>query len=273
MNITSTVRERSVSLALACAVILLAGAGAAPARAQNTNGAALAQDNADASQFPSLKQLPGKVPPRVWNGLAGVWARDHAKWKTTASNEVGAVVFLGDSITEGWSTLARDFPKLKVADRGIGGDITSGVLYRLKPDVLSLDPAAIVLLIGTNDVGDGADPKDVAANIRLILQAIENYNPKLKVIVCKVMPRADGDARAYSKKIQKVNSLVAKFVKSQPNFAMCDTWSAFTDKEGHQIAADFRADHLHLNATGYAVWKSALEPVMANLHLATSRAE
>lgn len=273
MNVTSSVREKSGSLVLACAVILLAGAGGAPARPQLTSGAAVGQDSADASQFPGLNQLPGKAPPRVWNGLAKVWARDHAQWKATASNEVGAVVFLGDSITEGWSTLAQDFPKLKVADLGIGGDITSGVLYRLKPDVLSLNPAAIVLLIGTNDVGDGADPEDVAANIRLILQAIQNYNPKLKVIVCDVMPRADGDARAYSKKIRKVNSLVKKFVKREPNFAICDTWSAFTDKKGHQIAADFRADHLHLNATGYAVWKSALEPVMANLDLATGRAE
>src|ERR1035441_4233447 len=86
-------------------------------------------------------------------------------------------VVLGDSITEGWKTLANDFPKMKVANRGIGGDITSGVLYRLKADVLSLNPAAIVLLIGTNDVGDGADADDVAANIKLILLAIKSFNP------------------------------------------------------------------------------------------------
>jgi lysophospholipase L1-like esterase len=261
-------------LALSCAALLLAGAGATLARAQTINGTALAPDSTtDASQFPSLDRLPGKAPPHVWNGLAGEWARCHAKWKTTASNDVGAVVFLGDSITEGWSTLARDFPKFKVANRGIGGDITSGVLYRLKADVLSLDPAAIVLLIGTNDVGDDADGKDVAANIRLILLAIKNYNPKLKVIVCKVMPRSDHNVRTYTRKIQKANALVEQFVKSEPNFALCDTWRVFTDEKGNQISDDFRPDRLHLNAAGYAVWKKALEPVMANLHLATGRAE
>lgn len=274
MNITPPVRRNWMPLALSCAALLLAGASAILARAQIINGTALAPDSTtDISQFPSLDRLPGKVPPQVWNGLAGVWARDHAKWKATASNDVGAVVFLGDSITEGWSTLARDFPNFKVANRGIGGDITSGVLYRLKADVLSLDPAAIVLLIGTNDVGDGADGKDVAANIRLILLAIKNYNPKLKVIVCKVMPRADGNQAIYREKIRKANSLVGKFVKSEPNFALCDTWGVFTDEKGNQISDDFRPDHLHLNAAGYAVWKKALEPVMANLHLATSRAE
>ena len=267
MKMTFCVRRCFVLLSWWCVALLVAGGGAIAARAQSTNGAA------DVSQFPDLKQLPGKVPPHVWSGLAGVWARDHAKWKATASNEAGAVVFLGDSITEEWSTLARDFPQLKVANRGIGGDITSGVLYRLKADVLSLDPAAIVLLIGTNDVGDGADADDVAGNIRLILQAIHNFNPKLKVIVCKILPRTDGNAPAYAVKIKKTNALIERVVKKEPGVTLCDTWSAFTDKDGHQVAADFRLDHLHLNAAGYGVWKSALEPVMANLHLASGRAE
>jgi lysophospholipase L1-like esterase len=62
-------------------------------------------------------------------------------------------VFLGDSITQGWNDLASAFPDMKVANRGInGGDTTRGVLIRLQDDVLSLDPAAIVLLIGTNDL-------------------------------------------------------------------------------------------------------------------------
>ncbi len=258
MNTTLPVRRNWMPLALSCSALLLAIAGATLVRAQITN---------DVSQFPSLDRLPGKVPPQVWNGLAGVWARDHAKWKATASNDVGAVVFLGDSITEGWSTLAQDFPNIKVANRGIGGDITSGVLYRLKADVLSLNPAAIVLLIGTNDVGEGDEGEDVAANIRLILLAIKDYNPKLKVIVCKVMPRADGNRAIYTEKIQKANSLVEQFVKSEPNFALCDTWGIYTDEKGNQISEDFRPDHLHLNAAGYAVWKKALEPVMAKLHL------
>jgi len=251
-----------------CAALLLAVAGAAPAPAQTTNLPAPATGSAaDVSQFPSLDKLPGKVPPGVWTGLAGVWARDHARWKATATNDVGAVVFLGDSITEGWNTLARDFPKLKVANRGIGGDITSGVLYRLKADVLSLNPLAIVLLIGTNDVGDGASGEDVAANIQLILLAIKNANPNTKVIVCKVMPRGDGSTAALAQKIQKANSLVEQFVKGQPNFAICDTWGIFADEKGNPNPQDFNPDHLHLNAAGYAVWKKALDPVLAGLRL------
>jgi beta-glucosidase len=151
--------------------------------------------------------------------------------------------------------------------------MNGGVLYRLRADVLSLNPSAIVLLIGTNDVGDGADGEDVAANIKLILLAIQNYNPKIKVIVCKVMPRGDGNTQVFSEKIQKANSLVEQFVKGQPNFVMCDTWGVFVDENGVQIADDFRPDHLHLNAAGYAVWKKALDPLLARLNLKTTPPE
>jgi beta-glucosidase len=269
MNSIQFVRRSLTPLALSCAALLLAGGCAEPSR----NPTPAPEIVADVSQFPSLDRLPGKVPSHVWNGLAQGWARDHERWKATASNEVGSVVFLGDSITEMWSTLATDFPKYRVANRGIGGDITSGVLYRLRADVLSLNPEAIVLLIGTNDVGDGADGEDVAANIRLILLAIKNYNPKLKVIVCKVMPRGDGNPQVYTEKIQKANALVEQFVKGQPNFVMCDTWGIFADDKGSPKAEDFRPDHLHLNAAGYVVWKKALDPLLDKMNLKTARAQ
>jgi lysophospholipase L1-like esterase len=228
---------------------------------------ALAQGPADVSQFPPLDKLPGKVPHQVWSGLAGKWAAHHAQWKNSASNDVGAVVFLGDSITEGWSTLAADFPKMHVANRGIGGDITSGVLYRLDDDVLSLKPKAIVLLIGTNDLGDGADAEDPAHNIQLILDAIKKYDPNLKVIVCTVMPRGDAQHAEYVEKIKKLNSLITQEVKDNPNVTICDTWTALADEGGLPKSEDFKPDHLHLIPAGYAVWKGALTPVLGKLDL------
>ena len=271
MQIAFTMRRILNSSVAFCAALLLAEAGVTFAPAQGTNN--LSSAPADVSQFPSLDRLPGKVPPRVWNGLGGAWARAHARWQTTASADVGAVVFLGDSITEGWSTLAKDFPNLKVANRGIGGDITSGVLYRLKADVLSLNPTGIVLLIGTNDVGDGADGADVAANIRLILLAIKDFNPNLKVIVCKVMPRSDGGQPIHAERIERINSLIEQFIKGEPNFAICDTWGIYANEKGAPNPEDFKPDHLHLNAAGYGVWKKALDPVMAKLDLAADKAK
>jgi lysophospholipase L1-like esterase len=252
-------------LGQACLTLLLA---VQLARAQTTNAPAAAGPT-DVSQFPSLDKLPGRVPPHVWTGLANGWAQNHARWKRSATNDPGAVVFLGDSITQGWNTLAADFPTLKVANRGIGGDISSGVLYRLQADVLDLHPAGIVLLIGTNDIGDGAKPEDVAENLRLILEEINHYNPKLKVILCKIMPTQDGQPNV--EKIKQANDLVAQMVKSNPNVVVCDTFGAFLDDQNHQLTADFNGDHLHLNHAGYTVWKAALDPIVAQLGWAAAK--
>ena len=82
----------------------------------------------------------------------------------------GAVVFLGDSITQGWDVgLQFAFPGVKIANRGISGDTSRGVLIRLQEDVLALNPAAVVLLVGTNDLEEGATPDTIAGNLKLIL--------------------------------------------------------------------------------------------------------
>jgi lysophospholipase L1-like esterase len=134
----------------------------------------------------------------------------------------------------------------------------------LQEDVLALNPSAVVLLIGTNDAGDGADADDIADNTKSILQAIKKFNPNLKVIVCQIMPRQDAYADVHNDVIKKANGLVADYVKTEPNFALCDTWTAFIGADGKQDPANFRPDRLHLNAAGYEVWKKALDPVMAS---------
>ena len=135
-------------LASLSVIVLLAGCktGSAPAR--------------DVSHYPAdaATVLPGKGPLQTWTGFTNVWAERHAAWQRDTNNETGAVVFLGDSITQGWNSLAKVFPDFKVVNRGIGGDTTRGVLYRLNADVLALKPTAVVLLIGINDIGLNAEP-------------------------------------------------------------------------------------------------------------------
>jgi lysophospholipase L1-like esterase len=239
----------------------------APVLAQDSHAPVVA---ADVSQFPTnAAMLPGKGPSQVWSGLARAWAQRHAEWAKTAGQDDGAVVFLGDSIIQGWKSLPQDFPNLKVANRGIGGDTTRGVLYRLNADVLALKPKAVVLLIGTNDLGNGADPADVADNIEAILTAIKNYNPNVPVIVCKVLPRGTPESH-YAEKIEKLNALVENFVQTRSNFYECDTWSIFADENGYSTK-DIFPDLLHPNATGYARWTAALKPVLSKLNLEATK--
>jgi lysophospholipase L1-like esterase len=220
----------------------------------------------DVSTYPTNSALlPGKGPASKWSGLPKVWAARHAEWAKTAASDHGAVVFLGDSITEIWKTLPQDFPDLKVANRGISGDTTRGVLYRLDADVFSLNPRAIVLLIGTNDIGAGADPRDISWNIKEILKRIRKKYPKIPVIVCEVMPSSEEKHRPATT-IEKLNALIKKDVKHKSNVCLCDTWSIYAQPDGDCPVDEF-PDLLHPNAAGYAKWTAALKPIFAKLDL------
>jgi hypothetical protein len=96
--------------------------------------------------------LPGDGPIRGQHDwFQEVWNTRRASWFHSLEKDQGAVVFLGDSITQGWRNLPNEFPGLKVANRGISGDTTRGMLIRLDEDVLALNPRAVVMLMGTND--------------------------------------------------------------------------------------------------------------------------
>jgi lysophospholipase L1-like esterase len=189
-----------------------------------------------------------------------LWSERRLSWWLAREKDKGAVVFLGDSITQGWGSLARDFPHLKTANRGISGDVTRGVLFRMKEDVLDLDPSGVVLLIGTNDLEENADPETISANVRDILAACKARNPKMPVIVCKVMPSHESKKRPAAQ-IQRINALVDEVVKTDPQFIRCDTWSIFADESGNAKAEEF-PDLLHPNAAGYARFAAALRPIL-----------
>src|SRR6476620_4284261 len=107
---------------------------------------------------------PGIGPIRKEDWFQKTWRERRAKFAEQKSQQKHALVFLGDSITQGWGDDFRGkFPHLKVANRGISGDTSRGLLARLDDDVLALDPSCIVLLIGTNDVELKVPPEGIAA--------------------------------------------------------------------------------------------------------------
>lgn len=221
------------------------------------------------STFPEDSAFPGQGPIRKYDWFTKLWVERRTQWWNERAQDQGAVVFLGDSITQGWQTLAQDFPDLKVANRGISGDVTRGVLFRLKEDVLDLNPAAVVLLIGTNDLEDGGDPAVIAGNVNAILAACRTAYPRLPVVLCSVMPSSATKKRPAAQ-IKDLNARLAELAKSLANVTLCDTWTPLANAEGDARPEEF-PDLLHPNAAGYAKWTSALRPVFAKLRLGAGR--
>jgi hypothetical protein len=93
--------------------------------------------------------LPGAGPLRRTDWFRGVWHKRRGSWMDKTEAQKDSVVFLGDSITQGWGDDFKGaFGKLKVANRGISGDTSRGLLVRVKEDVLDLDPKAVIVMIG-----------------------------------------------------------------------------------------------------------------------------
>ena len=170
--------------------------------------------------------------------------------------EKGDIVFLGDSITDGgcWDEL---FPDLKIKNRGINADDTVGVLDRVD-DYLMGEPAALFILIGTNDLNFWAYRHDneILANYREILARCQRITPSTKVFVESILPRG----KRYAKHIKALNIQLEKLA-NEFGYTFINLFPHFADENG-ALKKEFNNDHLHLMASGYEVWVKILTPYL-----------
>lgn len=234
------------------------------------HGAAIAQKSSVADRqvftIPDDDALPGVGPMRRYDWFKGVWQNRRLTFESNRKASEGAVVFLGDSITQGWgddfSGALDGMPK---ANRGISGDTTRGMLYRLSEDVTSLNPAAVVMLMGTNDLEEKASPATIADNVKLILAELKKHNSRMPIILCEVFPSSESKARS-AESIKEINRLYRNLARGDQHVTVVDTWTLFADQNGDAKKAEF-PDLLHPNRIGYAKWEAAIRPIFATLGL------
>ena len=208
--------------------------------------------------------LPGSGPIRRYDWFRNLWSQKRGGWARRTAEDQKSLVFLGDSITQGWGDdFGKSFLGVKTANRGISGDTTRGMLIRLQDDVLKLNPTGLVFLAGTNDLEEGAEPETIAANFKLILAEVKKHDPKLPVVLCQVFPSSESKKRPAAK-IKKLNELYAAAVKGDPQVTLVETWTLFANEQGDAKPEEF-PDLLHPNGAGYAKWAAALRPILATL--------
>ncbi len=171
----------------------------------------------------------------------------------------GAVVMLGDSITEQgeWSEL---LPHVPVANRGVGGEVTSQLLHRVDGALRS--PAAVIILIGTNDLSMGEAPRVIARNISKALDRIALRAPETPVVVQSVMPRQP----KYANEIREINSRVWDAAAVR-RVRYLDLWPVLSDG-ADSLRSEYTFDGLHLNGAGYTAWAPLLSRELAQLGIA-----
>ena len=227
--------------------------------------AGAARPQADRFAIPATDEgLPGAGPLRRAEWFANLWRSRRSGWAARTAQDQQALVFLGDSITQGWGDdFGGQFAGVKTANRGISGDTTRGMLVRLDEDVLALKPRGVVLLMGTNDIEEGADAATIAGNFQQIIAALKAHNPQMPIVVCQVFPSSSQKKRSAAQ-IKELNAAYAAAVKGDPQITLLDTWTLFANPEGDARPEEF-PDLLHPNAAGYAKWAGGLRPILATL--------
>lgn len=189
-----------------------------------------------------------------WNQL-GRYHADNQRLLASPP-EAKRVVFLGDSITDGWK-LQQFFPGKPFVNRGISGQTTSQMLVRMMPDVIDLKPAALILLAGTNDIARNTGPatlKQITDNIQAIALLAQINN--IKLILCSVMPVSDYTPRKQTERrppadILKLNEWIKAF-SARHNITYVDYFAAMVDEKG-MLKDGISGDGLHPNEKGYQI--------------------
>jgi lysophospholipase L1-like esterase len=168
------------------------------------------------------------------------------------------VVFLGDSITDGWN-LAEYFPGKPYVNRGISAQTTPNMLLRFRPDVIDLKPKVVVILAGTNDIAGNTGPMtidEITANFQSMAELARVHG--IAVVLSSVTP-----VNNYTPKSQRffperpvteiltLNKWLRSYAEAN-GYVYLDYFSAMVDENG-LLKREFAEDGLHPNAAGYKV--------------------
>ena len=235
------------------------------------NIAALTQAPATSSDpCAELKMRAERAETRLkdWPQLAR-YHDDNSKVNPPAKTEQ-RVVFMGDSITDGWDgpNMGGFFPGKPYVNRGISGQTTPQMLIRFRPDVIDLKPKVVVILAGTNDLAGNTGPSTVEAIEGNLMSMAELARTNgIRVVLASLLPVSDYEVRDGKPIVQTVRRAPDKIMalnEWMKNYAganrliYLDYFSAMVDGKGF-LKDELSDDGLHPNAAGYAVMNPLAE--------------
>jgi lysophospholipase L1-like esterase len=204
------------------------------------------------------------------------WMEKHLAFNATSKEGKAELVFLGDSITQGWlgrgkASWDKHWAPLGAANFGIGGDRTEHVLWRLQNGNFDgLKPKLIVMMIGTNNTGHvgktwpelhGAiyhsSPEHTASGVKAILDTLQSKMPETKILLLGIFPRGEQSTDPMRQTNLATNALIQKLADGQ-KILFKDIGSTFLSPEG-TATREIMYDFLHLTDKGYELYASAIE--------------
>jgi len=228
-------------------------------------GAALSEDQLLAAG-PPAKEVPDIPGWGFYPQFPQAWQNFHKGFLDRTKQGNVSVVFLGDSITQGWTGGGKEiwdkrYAPLGAVDYGIGGDSTRQILWRIGHGELDgLSPKLVVLMIGTNNLYDdlnaGTDD-EIAAGVAKIVGTLRTKLPRTKVLLLGLLPRQN---EYFSGRLAAINKAVARLDDGRA-VRFLDMGPQFATALGKVKPDLYGPDQLHPVAAGYQVWADAMQPL------------
>lgn len=190
---------------------------------------------------------------------------ENSRLETPKPNE-NRIVFMGNSITEGWKNIRPNFFANKpYVNRGISGQTTPQMLLRFRQDVVNLSPSVVTILAGINDIAGNTGPSTIEMIFNNIVSMAEIAKANnIKVILCSVLPAYDFPWRPGlepAQKVIKLNVLLKSYAKKH-HLVYVDYFSAMVNKS-NGLKDELGTDGVHPNEAGYKIMEPILEKGIA----------
>lgn len=229
---------------------------------------------ATVSPLPLRAEDPAAPAPRAidyeWMSTAR-WREMHAEDVALATKGGAELVFVGDSITEGWEWndgehWKKHFARLGAVNFGIGGDTTQNVLWRLDHGAVgALRPKVVVLLIGTNNLGrEVATPAAAARGVEAVVTKLCAAFPVAKIVVHGIFPCDASPQAEVRGRVAAVNERLRALDGRDGRVVFRDIGARFLEADG-TISPAVMPDGLHLSPEGYRRWAAELAPLVSEL--------
>lgn len=202
-----------------------------------------------------------------WQNLER-YREENIKLMKEKSGEKSRVVFMGNSITEGWLYLSPEFFKDKpYVNRGISGQTTPQMLLRFRQDVINLNPEIVVILAGANDIAGNTGP----ATNEMIMENIISMcdlakSNHIKIILCSILPAYDFPWNPGLKpylRIIEINKLIKDYCTKNNIYFLDFYWQMCDENNG--MKKEFSEDGVHPNSSGYKVMNSIAEKAISKV--------
>lgn len=173
-----------------------------------------------------------------------------------------AILFTGSSSFRMWNNMQDDFPGYSILNRGFGGSTLQDLIYYVKDIIFPYQPKQLVIYCGENDLAssDTVTASMVLDRFRYLFTLVRKKYPKIPIVFVSIKPSPSRE-RLLSKVIE-ANTGIRKFLAKQPNTFYADVFHKMIGKDGHINTGLFLEDNLHMNKSGYAIWKSTIKPFL-----------